>query len=286
MSKGIDRKKESKKKPALNLMQKRAAKAEKGEGRQEKVDISARTDTDHASITREADKGYDFLFVGLRQMRDGEKKFSGAVDQAVSGFSGPLALVVAGRNFDASRGLRVLVPIDGTTASRRGAEIAFALSSAHESAVTVLYTSELSGDASEKRRSRRSSARRSTERAVLDDALATAERYGHEEVKTAIHSETVPEDAILAEAEFANANLIVIGADRRVGNALYLGRTIEAVASDVRPKAGQGEQWLMRRAGRESAGHQQHRLAGREPHRRLPHLVSPTSLRDATVPVS
>jgi hypothetical protein len=29
MSKGIDRKKESKKKPALNLMQKRAAKAEK-----------------------------------------------------------------------------------------------------------------------------------------------------------------------------------------------------------------------------------------------------------------
>jgi Kef-type K+ transport system membrane component KefB/nucleotide-binding universal stress UspA family protein len=209
----------------------RAAKAEKGEGRQEKVDISARTDTDHASITREADKGYDFLFVGLRQMRDGEKKFSGAVDQAVSGFSGPLALVVAGRNFDASRGLRVLVPIDGTTASRRGAEIAFALSSAHESAVTVLYTSELSGDASEKRRSRRSSARRSTERAVLDDALATAERYGHEEVKTAIHSETVPEDAILAEAEFANANLIVIGADRRVGNALYLGRTVEAVLS-------------------------------------------------------
>jgi hypothetical protein len=29
MSKGIDRKKETKKKPALNLMQKRAAKAEK-----------------------------------------------------------------------------------------------------------------------------------------------------------------------------------------------------------------------------------------------------------------
>jgi hypothetical protein len=34
MSKGIDRKKETKKKPALNLMQKRAAKAEKKKNRQ------------------------------------------------------------------------------------------------------------------------------------------------------------------------------------------------------------------------------------------------------------
>jgi hypothetical protein len=33
MSKGIDRKKESKKKPAMNLMQKRAAKAEKKKNR-------------------------------------------------------------------------------------------------------------------------------------------------------------------------------------------------------------------------------------------------------------
>jgi hypothetical protein len=33
MSKGIDRKKETKKKPALNLMQKRAAKAEKKKNR-------------------------------------------------------------------------------------------------------------------------------------------------------------------------------------------------------------------------------------------------------------
>jgi hypothetical protein len=34
MSKGIDRKKETKKKPALNLMQKRAAKVEKKKNKQ------------------------------------------------------------------------------------------------------------------------------------------------------------------------------------------------------------------------------------------------------------
>lgn len=209
----------------------RAAIVEKGEGRQEKADISARAESrlDSEVLTREANKGYDLLFIGLSRMRTSAGKFSPRVDDAAAGFDGPIALVFAGRNVDFSNGFRILVPVNGTAASRRGAEIAFALSPARESTITAVYVTERTETRADGRRGRAASVRRETERAVLEDAVALAERYGHNGMETAIHCETAPEDAIADEAEYAGANLIVIGADRRVGRSLYLGQTVERV---------------------------------------------------------
>lgn len=64
---------------------------------------------------------------------------------------------------------------------------------------------------------------------MLDDVLALARRYGHEEIATAIHNDVAPEDAIIDEADQVAADLIVIGANRRVGDFLYLGETVEQV---------------------------------------------------------
>ena len=207
----------------------RAAESEKGEGRQDKADISARSESalDSEGVTREADKGYDLLFIGLSRMRAGAGKFSPRVDETASGFRGPIALTFAGRDVDLSGGFRILVPVNGTAASRRGAEIAFALSPARDSAITALYVSERAKTAAS--RPRKPSARRETERAVLDDAVALADRYGHDELQTAIRGDSAPEDAIIEEAEYMGANLIVIGADRRVGRSLYLGQTVERI---------------------------------------------------------
>jgi Kef-type K+ transport system membrane component KefB/nucleotide-binding universal stress UspA family protein len=207
----------------------RAAETEKGEGRQEIVDISARAEPalNGEAVTREANKGYDLLFVGLSRMRTSGGKFSAQVDNAASGFQGPIAIAFAGRDINLSHGFRILVPVDGTTASRRGAEIAFALSPARESSITALYVTEQSKASSGARRGR--NARRETERAVLEDAVALGERYGHDGMGTAIHCETAPDDAIVEEAEYMNANLIVIGAERRVGESLYLGQTVERI---------------------------------------------------------
>jgi Kef-type K+ transport system membrane component KefB/nucleotide-binding universal stress UspA family protein len=207
----------------------RAAETEKGEGRQEKADISARAESelDSEAVTREANKGYDLLFIGLSRMRTSGGKFSSQVDDAVSGFQGPVAIAFAGHDTDLSHGFRILVPVNGTPASRRGAEIAFALSPAHESAITALYVAERSK--TDARRGRKASVRRETERAVLEDAVALGERYGHDDMETAVHCETAPEDAIVEEAEYMGANLIVIGADLRVGHSVYLGQTVERI---------------------------------------------------------
>ena len=209
----------------------RAAKTEKGEGRQEKADISARAESelDSKAVTREADKGYDLLFIGLSRMRTSGGKFSSQVDDAVAGFRGPVAIAFAGRDTDLSRGFRILVPVNGTDASRRGAEVAFALSPARETTITALYVVERSKASSGARHARKPSARRETERAVLEDAVALGERYGHDDMETAVHCETAPEDAIVEEAEYMNANLIVIGADLRVGPSVYLGQTVERI---------------------------------------------------------
>jgi nucleotide-binding universal stress UspA family protein len=214
----------------------RSAIVEKGEGPKERADISARAESalDGETVVREANKGYDLLFIGLSRMHIGAGKFSPQVDDAASGFMGPLALVFAGTTADLSKGFRVLVPVDGTPSSRRGAEIAFALSPPRESTITTLYVTEHGKARTRARRGRTSSVRRDTERAVFKDAIELAERYGHDDMETAAHHESAPGDAIVEEAAYMNANLIVIGADRRVGESLYLGQTIEHILQNWR----------------------------------------------------
>ncbi|HEX4160424.1 MAG TPA: cation:proton antiporter [Rhizomicrobium sp.] len=208
----------------------RAAVDQRGESRPEKVDVLARVETERVdrAVAKESRKGYDLLFVGVEKMRNTDGSFSANVDRAAAGFDGPTALTIAGRSGDALavEGLNILVPVNGTEPSRAGAEIAFAISPAGAKRFTALHVAQRTDVTNGGRRNR---ARRRTERALLKDVLALAKRYGHENIRTAVQTKETPDTAILNEARRIGADLIVIGAARRMGESLYLGQTVASV---------------------------------------------------------
>jgi nucleotide-binding universal stress UspA family protein len=208
----------------------RAAREEQKGDRPEKVEVSARVETKpDEAVKKESAKGYDILFLGLEKMHEKDGGFSAAVDKAVKDFGGSLALVMAGEDgtlFN-KQPFNILVPVNGTEASRNGAEMAFAFAPPKESMVTALHVGERPASNGGKRRNRANrSARKRNEQAVLDDAMKLARRYGYEHIKTAVHTDVAPDEAILEEAGKIGANLIVIGANRRVGDHLFLGQTV------------------------------------------------------------
>ena len=60
---------------------------------------------------------------------------------------------------------------------------------------------------------------------MLGDVIALGKRHGFD-VKTVIRLDIAPGEAILSEAARARANFLVIGANRRVGESLVLGKTV------------------------------------------------------------
>jgi Kef-type K+ transport system membrane component KefB/nucleotide-binding universal stress UspA family protein len=212
-----------------------AQKEKEGEDRPEKVEVSARQEqkVDEA-VQKEAPKGYDLLLVGVERMHSADGVFSKSVDKAANGFEGPLALAIAGDNKEAleAKGWTILIPVNGTEASRRGAEMAFALSAPKDSRVIALHVADRKSTSGVKHNKRRSRAGRRTEKAVLEDVTALAARYGYDRIETSVHTEVSPDDAILSEAKASGCDLIVIGTNKRVGESLYLGQTVERILKD------------------------------------------------------
>jgi len=210
----------------------RAAKDETGDQTPDKVEVSARVEKTETSqaLAKESEKGYDLMFLGLEKICNSDGAFSAGVARIATGFEGPLALTVADKNANAlsAKSFNILVPVNGTEASRRGAEIAFALSPAKDGKVTALHVAQRAGTTGG---ARRAGARRKAEKAVLEDIAALAKRYGYDEIQTAMHIRATPDAAIIAEAERARSDLIVIGASRRIGDAFYLGQTVASVLS-------------------------------------------------------
>jgi nucleotide-binding universal stress UspA family protein len=156
--------------------------------------------------------------------------FSAAVSRAARGFDGPMILAIAGDRRDDldGEGLNILVPVNGTEASRRGAEIAFAISPTGASEVTALHVANRAASGGTIRRSR-TTGRSRAEAAVMKDATELAKRYGYERINASRHTDVAPEDAIMDEARKRKASVIVIGTSKRVGEGLYLGQTVANV---------------------------------------------------------
>jgi Kef-type K+ transport system membrane component KefB/nucleotide-binding universal stress UspA family protein len=209
----------------------RSAKEEKDEEKPEKVEVSERKEgkLDDA-VAKEGGKGYDLLLIGLKKMHAADGSFTKEVDKAATGFDGPLALACVGDNEEIlnEEGFNILVPVNGTEPSRRGAELAFAISSARKGKVTALHVAERSASNGAKRK-RSSAPSKRVERAVLEDATELAKRYGYESIGTAVHTDIAPDAAVLEEAKKIKADIIVIGASRRVGDELYLGQTVNCI---------------------------------------------------------
>ena len=194
----------------------------------QKVQVLARQEGKMGeAVTKEAPKGYDALFVGITKMCNADGSFSKDVNRAAAQFGGPLALAFAGNQAEEGEELTILVPIDGTEAARRGAEVAFAMTSPQHSKIIALHIS--SHGSRTKFPGRRANARSGVEKAVLDDVSLLAKHYGHNDIQFAVHADVAPQSAIIEEAKRCGADVIVIGANRRVGERLYLGRTVAHV---------------------------------------------------------
>jgi Kef-type K+ transport system membrane component KefB/nucleotide-binding universal stress UspA family protein len=205
------------------------------EDKPDSVDVTVRipdTPTPEA-VAREAEKGYDVLFVGVASMRSKDGGFSRAVDDIADAFEGSLALVDAkGEHCENPEqgALNILVPVNGTDVSRRAAEVAIEMARGARAPVTALY---VSGSKNTQRGGGRGGARtRRHEKAILDDISELAEKY-QQEIETAIRADIAPDRAVVAEAKRNGHTLIVMGVSRRPGDRLYFGETATGIFKDA-----------------------------------------------------
>jgi Kef-type K+ transport system membrane component KefB/nucleotide-binding universal stress UspA family protein len=174
-----------------------------------------------AVIAEEAKKGYDLMIIGLEKTVARGKEFHESVTALAMGFEGPLAVMdVRGELKENPDGkLNILVPVNGTEPSRRGAEVAIAMARATKASLTVLYVA-----VGAKRGARRASGTRLHEEAILKDIVAIADGYNMS-IRTAVLSDEAADEAILAQVKRRKNNLIVMGVSRRPGDKLFFGDT-------------------------------------------------------------
>jgi nucleotide-binding universal stress UspA family protein len=121
--------------------------------------------------------------------------------------------------------LSILVPVNGTDVSRRGAEVAITMARANKAPITVLYVAARN---SGKGRRGRNSRSRQHEEAILKDIVAIADGYNMS-VRTAVLADRAADEAILREIERHKHNLVVLGVGRRPGDKLFFGDTAAAL---------------------------------------------------------
>ncbi|HEY4856736.1 MAG TPA: cation:proton antiporter [Xanthobacteraceae bacterium] len=180
------------------------------------------------AVASEAKKGYDLLFVGIANTRTNSGEFQSDLAPIVSAFGGPVALV-AGHNLRPEHlapASSILVPVTGNEVSRRAAELAIALARACNCSLTALYAANPAGRGP--RRLSGNPAARAEARAILGEVAEMADRQDLK-IKTAVHIEVAPHQAILAQAKRSACDLLIMGVSRRPGEKLFFGDTAAAV---------------------------------------------------------
>ena len=177
------------------------------EKKKENVQVITRVETlpSQEAIAKEAKKGYDLLFVGIKNSKLGKSGLPNELSRIAAEFDGPLAVIEArGKHLkhSAERRLKILVPITGTDVSRRGAEVAIALARAENGRVTALYVSTKSRPRSITARLQSSIASHRVEEAILKDITHMADQY-EANIKTSVRTDVAADDAILREARMA-----------------------------------------------------------------------------------
>jgi Kef-type K+ transport system membrane component KefB/nucleotide-binding universal stress UspA family protein len=185
-------------------------------------------------IASEARKGYDMLVIGIDQIaRRGE--FHPDVNRIAVEFEGPLAIASArGIHLEdpLQSPLSILVPVTGTEASRRAADIGIAIGQAVGAPVTALYVS--TGRSKRAARSLRNALRsRRQHEAILKDVVEMADRY-NVDIRTDVKIDVAADDAILRHANANLATLIVMGVNRRPGETLFFGNVAAVVLEKSR----------------------------------------------------
>jgi Kef-type K+ transport system membrane component KefB/nucleotide-binding universal stress UspA family protein len=193
--------------------------ADEAEPDPEKVHLTARVPVDAPAevVKDEARKGYDLMFIGLAGSVEEDGGFAPVVTELSAGFEGPLAVYANESEGPLGSKSRILVPVNGSPQSRRGAETAFALARATGAKVHVLFVSQTDG---------RSRTRLREER-VLKEMAELGERYDVT-ASTHISPRASAADAILKEGR-RNFAMMVMGVSARPGEELFFGNTATQV---------------------------------------------------------
>ena len=197
-----------------------------------KVDVTRRENepSGPSAIAGEARKGYDLLIVGVAKTRNPKGGFGKDISDITRGFDGPIAVVNAHeprRNSLTRRHGKILIAVNGTEVSRRAAEVGLTLARADDAQVTALYVTRAGGSGGAGKSASRKRASRRSERAVLKDIAALAERF-EVDMRSTTLSNLAPEEAILKESK-RGYDLIVLGVSRRSGETLFFGNTAASV---------------------------------------------------------
>jgi nucleotide-binding universal stress UspA family protein len=163
------------------------------------------------------------LVIGLEKTVRG-MTFHADVTQLAAGFEGPLVIVEARDGHikkPTEAKISLLVPVNGTEPSRRAAEVAIAMARTNRAPLTVLYVAPPRGSGGKRRT-------RGMVDAMLKDVVGLGDTYDVK-VRTAVRADTAADEAILKEAAQRRHNLIVMGVERRPGEALFFGETATAV---------------------------------------------------------
>jgi nucleotide-binding universal stress UspA family protein len=175
-------------------------------------------------VADEARKGFDLLVVGMDKVISAPGSYDRKIDEVTRGFQGAIALVAAkGKHLDqpASNVFRILVPVSGSGVSRRGAELAIALSRTALTPMQLVYVSTTRDKGS-------ASMSLMHEEAILKDIGVLASHYDVE-VHTIMHANMSPDTAILQEIRDNNVDLVVMGVDRVNGDRLNFGGVAASV---------------------------------------------------------
>jgi Kef-type K+ transport system membrane component KefB/nucleotide-binding universal stress UspA family protein len=197
-------------------------KEDEAEADPEKVHLTTKEPVESAAdvVRDEARKGYDLLFIGMAQSRDQSGNIAPQIADLVSGFDGPLALFSYAGEMALSRlspRTHILLPVNGTPASRRAAEVSFALARPTGARVSALFVSQSDGH----------SRTRLQEEGVLKEMVELASRYDVR-LTTFISKRSGAPEAILKEAR-NGYEMIVMGVSSRTGDELFFGNTAAAI---------------------------------------------------------
>jgi Kef-type K+ transport system membrane component KefB/nucleotide-binding universal stress UspA family protein len=180
-----------------------------------------------AAVAAEARKGYDLMIVGIADTAATDDSLGYDLARIVAAFDGPLIVSVGyGGHLEhpGDSPLNILVPVNGSDASRRAIEVATALARASHAQITALYVTNPD--------SKGISGTRRHEEAILKDAVEFAERYDVHP-RTRLRAIGKPSEAILHEIAIGRHNLVVMGVDRRPGDRLFFGDTASNTLRDA-----------------------------------------------------
>lgn len=179
------------------------------------------------AVAEEARKGFDLLVVGVDKVAASKDRFDGKIEDAAAKFDGPLAIVAAkGKHLKQPmpEALNILVPVSGSGVSKRGAEVAVALTQAGSGSLRVVYVATTRDKGAQRGASRGLN----QEAGILKDASDLAARYDVD-ITTTLRVNRAPEAAILREIDTTDVDLVVMGVDRIQADHLSFGGVADAV---------------------------------------------------------